>query len=80
MTYIQIHNVPDSYGLGEIAFESASAMGSVGLTTGITGHEMNWIAKTDLLISMLVGRMELIPLVIFFSSVLKEKVSRDKEA
>lgn len=80
MTYILIHNVPASYDLGEIAFESASAMGSVGLTTGITGHEMNWIAKTDLLISMLVGRMELIPLVIFFSSVLKEKVSRDKEA
>ena len=80
MTYILIHNVPDSYSLGEIAFESASALGSVGLSTGITGHEMNWIAKTDIILSMLVGRMELIPLVILFSSVLKEKVSRDKEA
>lgn len=80
MTYLLVHSVPEKYSLGEIAFESASAMGSVGLSTGITGHDMGFYAKTNLLVSMLVGRMELIPLVIFFSSILKEKVSQDQEA
>jgi trk system potassium uptake protein TrkH len=80
MTYVLIHNVPDTFSLGEIAFESASAMGSVGLSVGITGHELNWIAKTDLMLSMLVGRMELIPLIIIVSSLIKNKVDRKHEA
>jgi trk system potassium uptake protein TrkH len=80
MTYLLIHNVPPRFELAEIAFESASALGSVGLTTGITGHELNIPAKVILMLLMLVGRMELIPLIILVSGLLKNRAERKHEA
>ncbi|MFP4089646.1 MAG: TrkH family potassium uptake protein [Cyclobacteriaceae bacterium] len=80
MTYLLIHNVPDEFELAEIAFESASALGSVGLTTGITGHELNLTAKIVLMLLMLVGRMELVPLIILVSGLLKSHAERTHEA
>lgn len=49
-------------------FESVSAQGTVGLTSGITGPEMSPVLKLTYIVQMLVGRLELIPILIIFQS------------
>lgn len=75
VTYLLVHNVPDQYRLSEVIFEMASAFGTTGLTVGITGHELNSFAKIDLMAAMLVGRLELIPFVVIFASILKSRLT-----
>lgn len=73
ITFILIHNVSDQYILAEIIFESASAFGSVGLSTGITGDSLSAIAKIDMMAAMIIGRMELIPIIVTIASIYKLK-------
>jgi trk system potassium uptake protein TrkH len=56
-------------------FESASAQGNVGLSVGITSAFMPLEAKIVMIVQMLVGRLEIIP-VIAFLSYLVAKVPR----
>ena len=58
-------------------FESASAQGNVGLTVGITSATMPLAGKISLTVQMLVGRLEIIP-VIAFLSYLVAKVPRPR--
>ncbi|WP_410765133.1 TrkH family potassium uptake protein [Haloferax sp. DFSO60] len=51
-------------------FEVASAQGNVGLSTGITGPTMNPFAEAMFLLNMWVGRLEIIPVLVFFRSIL----------
>ncbi|MEM2874456.1 MAG: TrkH family potassium uptake protein [Candidatus Hadarchaeales archaeon] len=53
------HSIVDSM------FESASAQGNVGLSVGITSPLMPLIGKVSLIIQMLVGRLEIIPVIAF---------------
>jgi len=46
-------------------FESASAQGNVGLSVGITSATMSLAGKISLTIQMLVGRLEIIPVIAF---------------
>jgi trk system potassium uptake protein TrkH len=48
-------------------FESASAQGNVGLSVGITSSFMPLEAKVVMIVQMLVGRLEIIPVIAFFS-------------
>lgn len=48
-------------------FESASAQGNVGLSVGITSPAMPLVGKIVFIIQMLVGRLEILPVVAFFS-------------
>ena len=59
--------IPNIRGLDAL-FESASALSSVGLTSGITGPELNNYAKTTLIFMMWLGRLELIPVFYLFLS------------
>jgi len=58
-------------------FESASAQGNVGLSVGITSTAMPLAGKISMTIQMLVGRLEIIP-VIAFISYLISKVPRPR--
>jgi trk system potassium uptake protein TrkH len=58
-------------------FESASAQGNVGLSVGITSASMPLAGKISLTIQMLVGRLEIIP-VIAFLGYLVSKVPRPR--
>ena len=58
-------------------FESASAQGNVGLSVGITSAAMPLAGKISLTVQMLVGRLEIIP-VIAFLSYLVTKVPRPR--
>ncbi|AFK18772.1 TrkH family potassium uptake protein [Haloferax mediterranei ATCC 33500] len=51
-------------------FEVASAQGNVGISTGITGPSMNPYAEAMFLFNMWIGRLEIIPVLVFFRSVL----------
>ncbi len=48
-------------------FESASAQGNVGLSVGITSAAMPLAGKISMTIQMLVGRLEIIPVIAFIS-------------
>ena len=73
IVYILAHNVPAKFSLIEVAFECASAIGTTGLSVGITSPELNSVSKIDLMFAMFIGRLELIPLAIFFSLLLKNR-------
>ncbi|EJN60369.1 TrkH family potassium uptake protein [Halogranum rubrum] len=51
-------------------FEVASAQGNVGLSTGITGPDMPVVAEAMFLLNMWVGRLEIIPILVFARGVL----------
>ncbi len=47
-------------------FEASSALGTVGLSSGVTGATMPFVLKAVLIINMLFGRIEIIPLMLLF--------------
>lgn len=49
------------YPLAETLFEIASAQGNVGMSTGITGPDINFANKLILSFHMWIGRLEIIP-------------------
>ncbi|WP_435194907.1 TrkH family potassium uptake protein [Natronomonas sp. EA1] len=51
-------------------FEVASAQGNVGLSTGITGPTMPRLAEAMFLLNMWVGRLEIIPILVFVRAAL----------
>lgn len=50
--------------LADIVFESVTAQSTVGLSTGITSPDMPVVAELVLIVQMLAGRLEIIPLVV----------------
>jgi trk system potassium uptake protein TrkH len=51
-------------------FEVASAQGNVGLSVGITGPDMPAVTEAMFLLNMWIGRLEIIPVLVFARSVL----------
>jgi len=56
--------------LDNVIFEVCSAQGNVGLSTGITSAGMSPAAKIMLIINMWVGRLEIIPILVFLRSII----------
>jgi trk system potassium uptake protein TrkH len=52
-------------------FEVCSAQGNVGLSSGITSDSMDPLAKIMLIINMWIGRLEIIPILVFFRALIK---------
>lgn len=61
----------ENFQLVDAIFESASAQGTVGLSSGITSPSMNPVLEVTYIIQMLVGRLELIPVLIMLRSFFK---------
>lgn len=55
------------YGLTASAFESVSAAGNVGLTTGVTNYTMPALLKVVYIFEMWAGRLEVLAVVVMFS-------------
>ncbi|MGV2827356.1 potassium transporter TrkG [Myxosarcina sp. GI1(2024)] len=55
------------YTLGDTIFEAASALGSVGLSTGITHPDLPWLGKLVLIVLMWMGRLEIFPVLLLVS-------------
>lgn len=64
---VLMHEVDSEYGLAEVLFETASALATTGLSIGITSAELSAIAKLCLMGTMLIGRLELMPVIIFLA-------------
>ncbi|MDL0130220.1 potassium transporter TrkG [Halobacterium salinarum] len=54
-----------SFSYADALFEVASAQGNVGLSSGITGPDMSPIAEAMFLFNMWIGRLEIIPVLVF---------------
>ncbi|WP_435143955.1 TrkH family potassium uptake protein [Halobaculum sp. P14] len=59
-----------TFSYADALFEVASAQGNVGLSTGITGPSMPTLAEAMFLLNMWVGRLEIIPILVFARSLL----------
>lgn len=56
--------IGEQYLLHEVLFEATSALGSVGLSVGITGPDLHWSGRLILILLMWLGRLEIIPVLI----------------
>ncbi len=60
--------VPGEYTLSDVIFESASALGAAGLSTGISGPSLHWLGKCTLMLMMWAGRLEIIPVAMLLAA------------
>lgn len=63
-TLFTVYFMPGDYTLADAVFESASAQGTVGLSTGISDPGMSPILETVYIIQMWAGRIEIIPILV----------------
>ncbi|WP_413165109.1 TrkH family potassium uptake protein [Capilliphycus salinus ALCB114379] len=68
-TIILVHFAKPLYSLSDVIFEVTSALGGVGLSTGITDPLLHWAGKLVLILLMWMGRLEVIPVVILLTAV-----------
>lgn len=59
-----VYYMGDGYTLSHAIFESASAQGTVGLSTGITDPAMSPVLESVYIVQMLAGRLEIIPIMV----------------
>jgi len=64
-TLVLVNLAGAEFTLGDALFEVASAQGNVGLSTGITGPGMEPILEAMFLFNMWIGRLEIIPVLVF---------------
>ena len=57
------------FGYADAVFEVASAQGNVGLSSGITGPTMSPVAEGMFVLNMWLGRLEIIPVLVFVRAV-----------
>ncbi|EDX85563.1 Cation transport protein [Synechococcus sp. PCC 7335] len=65
---VLVRLVPNEYTLSDVIFESASALGAAGLSSGISGPSLHWLGKCALMLMMWMGRLEIIPVVILLTA------------
>lgn len=56
--------VGDAHSVRDLAFEAASALGSVGLSSGVTGPDLSWGARLVLIGLMWAGRLEILAVLV----------------
>jgi trk system potassium uptake protein TrkH len=71
--------VPSKYTVPDVIFEVASAMGMSGLSVGIVSPDLHGIGKLVLIVFMWMGRVEIIPVLVLFSSLLHRLRQKGKE-
>jgi trk system potassium uptake protein TrkH len=62
---VLLHTSPPGFSLSDVIFEVASAQGNVGLSVGITSPTMPTLSKLALSFNMWIGRLEIIPVLMF---------------
>jgi len=68
---VLVNTLGPELGYADALFEVASAQGNVGLSTGITGPSMAPVAEGMFVLSMWVGRLEIIPILVFLRSLVR---------
>jgi len=60
------------YSFPDSLFETSSALATTGLSVGLSSHTLQFIPKVVLIIDMFLGRIEIIPLLIVSSHIIKK--------
>lgn len=66
-TTLLFHTIDTRYSLIDALFECASALGTSGLSVGITGPDLFWLGKLTLMLLMWMGRLEIVAVLVLFS-------------
>lgn len=69
-TTMLLHVVPTATLFEHALLEVASALGNVGLSSGITGPELHWTGKLTLIVIMWLGRLEIVPVLVLIGAVM----------
>jgi len=69
--FVLLAVLPSEYTLADGIFEVATAQGTVGLSSGITGPDMPVVAEVLFIVQMWMGRLEIIPVLVLLNSVLR---------
>jgi len=69
-TIIGYYTAGQGFTMKDALFESASAQGTVGLSCGISNPDMNPVLEITYIIQMWMGRLEIIPILILFRTIL----------
>lgn len=68
---VTTHFSGDSFSLAETIFEAASALGGVGLSSGLTGPDMHPVVETLFIVEMWAGRLEILPILVLVRALFK---------
>ncbi|GGM49052.1 potassium transporter Trk [Haloarcula argentinensis] len=69
--FVLLAVLPTDFTLADGIFEVATAQGTVGLSSGITGPEMPVIAEVLFIIQMWMGRLEIIPVLVLINAIFR---------
>lgn len=65
-----LHAVGPAAELDHVVLEVSSALGNVGLSTGIAGPDLPWFGKLGLIVVMWMGRLEILPILVLLAVLL----------
>lgn len=69
-TALLLHFVPPGTPFEHALLEVASALGNVGLSSGITSPELYWAGKLTLITIMWLGRLEIVPVLVLIGALI----------
>ena len=69
-TMLMLHATEPGVQLNRIVLEVSSALGNVGLTSGITEPDLHWLGKLGLIVLMWAGRLEIVPVLVIVAALI----------
>jgi trk system potassium uptake protein TrkH len=72
-TLTLLHFVPAEFTPTDVGLEVASALGNVGLSTGVSHPDLAWPAKLTLILAMWIGRLEVFPVLILCEALFRKR-------
>ncbi len=69
-TMLLLHAVEPDIGLHRVILEVSSALGNVGLTSGIATPGLHWSGKFALVVLMWAERLEIVPLLVIVAALI----------
>jgi trk system potassium uptake protein TrkH len=70
-TILVMHLQPTSFDSSNVIFDVTSAMSNTGVSTGFVSPDMDSAAKVLFIFVMWIGRLEVIPVIMLFTGLLK---------
>ena len=69
--FVLLAVLPSDFTLADAIFEVATAQGTVGLSSGITGPNMPMLAEVLFIFQMWMGRLEIIPVLVLINTIFR---------
>jgi trk system potassium uptake protein TrkH len=69
-TVLLLHAVGPDAALHHVLLDATSALGNVGLSTGVADPALHWTGKAGLIVIMWMGRLEIVPVLVLITALL----------